>query len=335
MTLLSESNAAQEETPVTNIPSGLAQDNPDSIKALNDSRKSLGFIGQSALMGAAAGGQAAQGQNNPLSAFIQGAAVGLQVPGQIYAQKRAQIQSAVDATPFAITHPDLGGKGGSYEELGGFPTVLAMKVLQQAAIDTHKVLKESESRMKEAKYVIDLKAGIDGEVDMMTQIEEANKIKSLPTISSFYSISPAYKDMMNARGPGGDKTIMIKFAQMLSPSIKVSESTMETMDTSSTIGKYTSDMWAKALRGEMTAEDRNNVRTEATSLYNRAREDYERTASPIRIQLAKKGYDLDIMLPDSDKVEEIKQIFDPKTQTYFYGKRAVGPNGEPGWLKVK
>ena len=145
--------AVEKSAPVTpqfgGVPGGLDMGNPAAQQALNEYGRSAGYIARSGIMGAAAGATAGQNAAHPLTAFIQGMGAGVQMNAQLYEQKRAQIQSVVDATPFASTHPELAAPGKPYELLGGMPTALAMKVLQQAAIDTHKVITESQARIGE------------------------------------------------------------------------------------------------------------------------------------------------------------------------------------------
>ena len=91
---------------VPSIPRGYGLSSANAQKALADYAASGRYICESALLGAAQGGNAAQGMMNPLAAFIQGAAAGLQAPAQAFAMRQQQLQSVVDATPLAQAFPE-------------------------------------------------------------------------------------------------------------------------------------------------------------------------------------------------------------------------------------
>lgn len=151
--------AVNKSAPVTpqfgGVPAGLDMNSPEAQQALTEYGRTAGYV-KSGILGAAAGATAGQGATHPLTAFIQGMGAGVQMNAQLYEQKKAQIQSVIDATPFASTHPELASPGKPYELLGGMPTALAMKVLQQAAIDTHKVITESQARIGEERAKLDI-----------------------------------------------------------------------------------------------------------------------------------------------------------------------------------
>lgn len=147
MSDLSEStNAVENSAPVAR---GFSGGDPASVQALEGLAKyrgTLGFAGKSAIMGAGMGAQAAQGAMNPLTAFLQGAAAGLQAPAQVFAQKQAQVKSTLDAMPFGARFPELAAK---YPTLAGMPSALALDTLKTIAIDTQKVIEEHNARLGE------------------------------------------------------------------------------------------------------------------------------------------------------------------------------------------
>ena len=153
----SVNNAAVVDPNLNPPAGGLAPNDPmamQAMAALQKSRRSAAFAGQSALIGGAMGAQAGQGAMNPLTAFIQGAAAGLQAPAQIFAQKQAQVKSTLDAMPFGNRFPELGKQ---YPLLAGMPSALALETMKGIAQDTAKVLQEHQSKTGEQL--------IQGEID--------------------------------------------------------------------------------------------------------------------------------------------------------------------------
>ena len=146
----SVNNAAPVNNGPVNVAAGLGPNDPSGQGALADlqrQRSGFGFAAQSALMGAGQAAGATQNATNPLSAFLQGAAIGMQAPAQMYAQKRDQIQSTIDATPFGITHPDV-AKDPAYSILAGVPTALALQLLAKSAVDTAHVMAQSKADLE-------------------------------------------------------------------------------------------------------------------------------------------------------------------------------------------
>jgi len=132
---------------------GLSPDDAMGVEAmegLQKTRGSFGFAAKSAIMGAGMGAQAAQGAMNPLSAFLQGAAAGLQAPAIIYEQKRKQVQSTLDAMPFGVRFPEI-VKDPAYQMLAGIPSGIVLPFMAKFAEDTNRITKESEARIAEKK----------------------------------------------------------------------------------------------------------------------------------------------------------------------------------------
>lgn len=145
-------NSVTNAAPVDpSMATGIAGNDPAAVQALEGLQKfrgSLGFAAKSAITGAGMGAQAAQGAMNPLTAFLQGAAAGLQAPAQVFAQKQAQVKSTLDAMPFAVRFPDMAKR---YPLLGVMPSALALETMKQIAIDTQKVIEEHAGRTLEKK----------------------------------------------------------------------------------------------------------------------------------------------------------------------------------------
>lgn len=142
---------------------GLNPNDPAAVARINDALKMRGGdVFRSTLMGAGMGAQAAQGAVNPLVAFIQGAAAGLQAPAQIFAEKRAQIKSAMDATPFGVIVPEAMNPDSPYHVLSGIPYALAVGAIEGISRDAVKINAESQAQKAEikGKYI---QAGEDAE----------------------------------------------------------------------------------------------------------------------------------------------------------------------------
>ena len=154
MAMLDESNEAVMATPsVTGVTpaAGLSSDNPEAQARMREAMKMRGMdYARAGIMGAAAGGQAGAQTMNPLAAFVQGMAAGLQAPAQIYEQKRQQAQSVYDATPFGATHPEV-VKDERYSVLAGLPTGIAVKVIGAIAQDSVKIAAEAKKEEEAAK----------------------------------------------------------------------------------------------------------------------------------------------------------------------------------------
>ena len=152
ITPLTASNNSIDSTNPTNPPSGYSYDSPQArsaIKQLQQFRNAQngtpGAI-SSGLQAASAGINAASGALNPLTAFIQGAAAGAQIPSILAQQKRDQLQSVMDASPLSVSFPEIAQK---YPNLASFPTKLAIQTIQQIAVDTAKVINAKQANIEE------------------------------------------------------------------------------------------------------------------------------------------------------------------------------------------
>lgn len=293
----------QKSAPVTpqfgGVPAGLDMNSPEAQQALTEYGRTAGYV-KSGIMGAAAGATAGQGAAHPLTAFIQGMGAGVQMNAQLYEQKKAQIQSVVDATPFASTHPELAAPGKPYELLGGMPTALAMKVLQQAAIDTNKVLQEHKAKSEEMTLGAELErrnklfeTSLKGKdpMSIKDQIDLRKSFEGIEAVKQYQVTAPAYEMIINSEPGIGDKVAVIKFAQMLNPTVRVNDATMDSMDASGTLDKFTADAWRKAKTGAILGpEERKKLINEATKIYNQRSRDFHDVAAVIREQASKEGF---------------------------------------------
>ena len=151
----SQLNAAMES-----IPKGYSTNDPavqDMFEDIHRKQKTVkGYI-EAGIMGAAAGGQAAQGFSDPYAAFIQGAAAGMQVPAALYQKRSAELRNALDAAPLSKTMPELvyndpadpskGMKPG-YEIFASMPTKLAQQAIAQIGQDAIRLKMDAESKEK-------------------------------------------------------------------------------------------------------------------------------------------------------------------------------------------
>lgn len=147
---------AANEVKTVNTAAGLPISDPaerEAMESLAKYKQSAGYIGKSALTGASAGIQAAQGAMNPLTAFIQGAAAGLQAPAQVFAQKQAQVMSMLDAMPFANANPEVYAdfikSNPNVKWIGGIPNKLAMEFLKTAGEKTIGVYEEHKAKKEQ------------------------------------------------------------------------------------------------------------------------------------------------------------------------------------------
>lgn len=288
--------AAPPVTGVGDISTGMNGQDPAVQSKINDIMKlRAGDYGKSAVMGAAAGAQAGQGAGSPLNAFIQGMAAGLQAPAQIYQAKREQVQSVLDATPFGVTHPEIAKQPG-YSILAGLPTKLALQAVSQIAQDSAKVARQGEQDRETKKLDFMLKQtelGLRGKdpMSIKDQIDLRKSFEGIEAVKQYQVAAPAYEMIINSEAGIGDKVAVIKFAQMLNPTVRVNESTMDSMDASGTFDKFTSDAWRKAKEGtELGPEERRKLISEATKIYNQRSRDFHEVASVVREQAIEEGF---------------------------------------------
>lgn len=310
---------------VTGIGAGLPPNDPEAQARMQEAMKLSGRdYARVGLMGAAAGAQAGQGAMNPLSAFIQGAAMGLQAPAQIYNEKRKQIQSTIDATPFGVTHPEIAAYG-PYKILAGLPTAIALEVIGGVAKEAVKVNEENKAKesqmfkqqeIDQQNKLFDMRLKTKDPLSIKDQIGLAKDFEGLTAVKDYQIVKPAYEAIIGATGPAGDKTMLVNFARLLSPTIRVTEGTMQTVDISSLFDKNTAGLWAKAARGEdLQPEERAIIRKEATRLYNLKEKDFTETSHLWKEKAAEAGFDPRIISGSFGKA--IPKI-DPETNETIY-----------------
>lgn len=304
---------------------GLSVNDPEAQARMQEAMKLSGRdYARVGIMGAAAGAQAGQGAMNPLAAFIQGAAMGLQAPAQIYNEKRKQIQSTIDATPFGVTHPEIAADG-PYKILAGLPTAIALEVIGGIAKDTAKVNEENKAKegqmfkqqeIDQQNKLFDMRLKTKDPLSIKDQIGLAKDFEGLATVKDYQIVKPAYEAIIGATGPAGDKTMLVNFARLLSPTIRVNEGTMETVDVSSLLDKNTAGLWAKAARGEdLQPGERAIIRKEATRLYNLKEKDFTETSHLWKEKAAEAGFDPRVISGSFGKA--IPKI-DPETNETIY-----------------
>lgn len=196
---LNDATSSIESTNPTTPPTGYASDSPQAKEALNRinearniSTSGLGYTVKSAIMGGGAGSKASEGALNPVSAFMQGAAAGLQIPSMLANQKREQLQSAMDAAPLSVSFPEIAER---YPHLASFPTKLAVQTIQSIAVDTARQVKASELRMKE---------------DILDEVSAAPYAKMANQAYGIDSITPA--ELVGMRREDVDNFIKFKSA---------------------------------------------------------------------------------------------------------------------------
>ena len=78
---------------------------------------------------------------------------------------------------------------------------------------------------------------------------------------------------------------------MLNPTVRVNDATMDSMDASGTLDKFTADAWRKAKTGAILGPDeRRKLISEATKIYNQRSRDFHEIASVVREQASSEGF---------------------------------------------
>ena len=246
----------------------------EALTNLEKSRGSYGSMAQSALMGAGLGAKASQGAMNPLTAFLQGAAAGLQAPAQVFAQKQAQVKSTLDAIPFGVRFPEL-AKLPAYSALAGMPSAIALETVQGIARDTARVQAEGEQNRKTKEYEMKWQsvkeAAQAGIIAPDKQISLAQDYQKNPDVINFAKIDGEYATIKSMPNDiPGHTAILAKYIQLLAPTARLNESTMEVTDPSGTIDKWTKDMVAKVKgQGLMGADERAKIERVAEIMHSR------------------------------------------------------------------
>lgn len=294
MAMLDESKEAVMATPAVtgiNPAAGLPSNDPDAQARMREAMKMRGMdYAKVGIMGAAAGGQAGAQTMNPMAAFIQGMAAGLQAPAQIYAQKREQIQSVVDATPFGQTHPEV-VKDPRYSVLAGLPTKIALNVIGAIAQDTAKITAEGiEARKTEAEkgriteqsapgyaklikdatgreYDPEMLVGLDeseikeyakmGGVDMSKVYDDESKLRNefinQIKAENFTTIRDQYMNLADASKKGtapSDMKMIFSYMKILDPNSIVRESEYATAQNAAGVPQRIIVAYNKALDGQ-------------------------------------------------------------------------------------
>jgi len=270
---------------------GLASNDPAVQEKMQNALKMRGLdYVRSGITGAALGGQAAAGQTNPLAAFVQGMAAGLQAPAQIYEQRRQEVQSAFEAAPFGATHPDI-AKDPIYSALAGLPTGIALKVIGGIAQESAKIAMEgaearkteaakgrvtSESAPGYAKLIKDatgrsidpeILVGLDekelkeyaqmGGVDMSKVYDDESKLRNefigQIKAENFTTIRDQYMNLEDASKVGtapSDMKMIFSYMKMLDPNSIVRESEYATAQNAAGIPQRIIVQYNKALDGQ-------------------------------------------------------------------------------------
>lgn len=320
-----------------NMPTGYSAEDENVKSRMADALKMTGRdYFKSALMGAGAGAAASAGQINPMAAFLQGAAAGLQAPAQVWEQKQRQAKSVLDATPFGVVVPEAKNDP-AMAALVGLPYGLVAPAIQKIAEDSVKVYrdasaKESEMRLgqqiEQENKVFEMSLKGKDPVSIKDQIGLAKDFEGLTAVKDYQIVKPAYEAIIGASGAAGDKTMLVNFARMLNPTIRVNEGTMEAVDVSSLFEKNTAGLWAKAAKGEdLTEGERSLIRKEATRLYNLKEKDYTAASHLWKEKAAEAGFDPRII---GGSLGKSQPMMDKKTGNIVY----VVPDGKGNFMEV-
>jgi hypothetical protein len=305
-------NAAKEEVqgaaPV--ISGGISARDPEiQAKLAEMGRIKTGDVFRTGLMGAAAGAQAGQGMTNPLAAFVQGAAMGLQVPAQIYAQKQKQIESVVGATPFGVMVPEAQNPDSPYNILAGLPYDLAVKAIAGIAQDTAKIRAEGEQgKLRQAekfKYDVGLKAfeqSLKGKDPARYEdiSSMAKDFRNLEQVQQYQSAKVANEMIKQAPDDAaGDIMIMSNYAKILNPQTRFSEGNLDATDISSSLDKYTKGLYDKVINGKkLQIDERNKIKAAAYKAYAIRRNEYQNIADIWEQKATEYGMDPNFIVSD-------------------------------------
>jgi hypothetical protein len=320
MAMLDESKeavGAVNVVPTQSPVAGLSSNDPEAQARMREAMKMRGMdYARAGIMGAAAGGQAGAQTMNPLAAFVQGMAAGLQAPAQIYEQKRQQAQSVYDATPFGVTHSEV-VKDERYRVLAGLPTGIAVKVIGAIAQDAAKVALETEAaqKLEGEKAKLDLwkkraelaMAGANPD-DLKKTMDVALTFNRLPEAEDFLAAQPVYNALIGApNDAAGDKTLLVNFARLISPTFTGNEKTMTAVDVSGIFDKMTVGLWNRIANGEdMSPKERALIKREATRLYNIKEKTYTEGKNFWREEAAARGLNPAIIGKDFGKPKAMR-----------------------------
>jgi hypothetical protein len=348
-------NEVQGAAPV--ISGGVSARDPEiQAKLAEMSRIKTGDVFRTGLMGAAAGAQGGGNSTNPLAAFVQGAAMGLQVPAQIYAQKQKQIESVMGATPFGVIVPEAQNPDSPYNILAGLPYDLAVKAIAGIAQDTNKIrLEGGEARKTEAlkgKLALDkeirdyqLNGGVDpqkvftNEKDLRSEF--INQIKA----EGFANSRDSYFNILDAskkKTAPGDVKMIYSFIKSLDPTSAVKEGEIAlAQDTKGIPGKF-SLAYNNAVAGlKLTDTQREEFLAEATDSWNRKNDSFKTTVASYRDLARKNKYDPDKVViniggvlgfADPTKPNPIKEDAVPAVVTKKVGD--VFSESKDGWVST-
>jgi hypothetical protein len=353
--LTAATNEVQGAAPV--ISGGVSARDPEiQAKLAEMSRIKTGDVFRTGLMGAAAGAQGGNNSTNPLAAFVQGAAMGLQVPAQIYAQKQKQIESVVGATPFGVIVPEAQNPDSPYNILAGLPYDLAVKAIAGIAQDTNKIrLEGGEARKTEAlkgKLALDkeirdyqLNGGVDpqkvftNEKDLRSEFIAQVKNEGMPIIrDQYFNLLDSSKKGTAA----GDMKMIFSYMKMLDPNSIVRESEYATAQNAAGIPDRVRVTWNKMKNGESLAPDmRGEFLNEGKDIWKRKNESFKNTVASYRDLARNNKYDPDKVViniggvldfADPTKPNPIKEDAAPAVVTKKVGD--VFSESKDGWVST-
>lgn len=277
------STVANEQNMSTNalgFGAGLMPNDPDAKARLAEmQRVKTGDIFNTGIQGAALGMQAAQGQTNPLAAVVQAYAAGMQAPAQMYQAKQKQIESAIGAMPFGTVVPEAMDKNSPFNILAGMPYELASKAIAGIAQKVAEAKVQGDMAAKNAELANAKKLAEDKLLTPDKQVAVANDFNKMPQVQDFRKIDREYniiKSMPN--DIPGHTAILAKYVQMLSPTARLNESTMQLSDPSGVIDQFTKDMIMKIKgQGLMGPEERAKIERVAGIMHSDAESKYAQT----------------------------------------------------------
>jgi hypothetical protein len=350
--------AIKETKPVSDgnleIPAGVSPFDPvvkDILTKMAQTKYNLPDILETGIQSAALGIQAGEQAGSPLSAFIQGAALGMKVPTMLYQQKLAQIKDIVDATPFGITHPEIVQKGGAYELLAGLPTALALNVIKQISIDSAKVAlsaqeerKTQEEKFKQEIYLKELETALkraEG-LDIDKQMEIAKAFQAFDPVQNFNSVNEAfikikdlYKKPLSSFTFQDDMNLAISLLQAINPKVRVNEeNALSVSDSSSAISQtFKQKIRNLFLEKKVLSEnERKEVLNRLKQIYSNTYDEYAKVRDVWSKKLIDRGIDPNILNPVQK--ENLPQSLN--IATLSNGKKAIVKqldNGKYGIIK--
>lgn len=317
-------NASQGVVP-TPTALGLPSNDPAAIEAMNGAIRLSGRdYARIALQSAGAGVRAGQGQINPTTAFLEGAAMGVQIPAQVYQEKQAQMKSQIDATPFGVVVPDAKNIPG-LQAFVGLPYGLVAPAIQQIAVESVKAFQQGE--FEKQKKELEMKGPTR---DFKSEQDMALDFNKLPEVQEYKGVRSAYRQMnsapltiKNEKGeiipnPAGQMALMSGYVKMMFPQARQNEGTLSLAEVGSLVDQNTLQLFQKAMTGSLVDKAEVNKLMAAARAKNKSvTKQYQNIADIWGDTAEERGFNSEFVLSgDRGTGESLEDIFNSLQAQY-------------------